>query len=97
MLLEVVVSITAVARSWSAWPKRHGVPLRQSYARLGKGQSLRLRPPDEARASRDQEIRRLKTYLRRVFRDLRRKLEARLEVAEPFAQPLAWVEWMLVQ
>jgi transposase, IS5 family len=79
--------------------KRHGVPLRQSYARLGK-KALRLasryahaRQMKRARP----EIRRLKTYLGRVFRDVRRKLEGRPEVAAHFAAALARVEQLLAQ
>jgi transposase, IS5 family len=79
--------------------KRHGVPLRQSYARLGK-KALRLasryahaRQMKRAR----REIKRLKTYLGRVFRDVRRKLEARPEVAGPFAAALPRVERLLAQ
>jgi IS5 family transposase len=79
--------------------KRHGVPLRQSYARLGK-KALRLasryahaRQMKRAR----REIKRLKTYLGRVFRDVRRKLEARPEVAGHFAEALARVERLLAQ
>ena len=78
---------------------RHGVPLRQSYARLGK-RALRLasryahaRQMQRAR----REIRRLKTYLGRVLRDVRRKLAGRPEVAEHFAEPLARVERLLAQ
>jgi transposase, IS5 family len=79
--------------------KRHGVALRQSYARVGK-KALRLasryahaRQMKRAR----REIKRLKTYLGRVFRDLRRKLKGRSEVAEHFAAPLARVERLLAQ
>ena len=79
--------------------KRHGVPLRQSYARLGK-KALRLasryahaRQMKRAR----REIKRLKTYLGRVFRDVRRRLEVRPEVATHFAAALARVERLLVQ
>jgi transposase, IS5 family len=43
------------------------------------------------------EIRRLKTYLGRVFRDLRRKLESRPEVTGHFAEPLAQVARLLAQ
>ena len=43
------------------------------------------------------EIKRLKTYLGRVFRDVRRKLEARPEVAAPFAEALPRVERLLAQ
>jgi IS5 family transposase len=79
--------------------KRYGVPLRQSYARRGK-KALRLasryahaRQMQRAR----REIKRLKTYLGRVFRDVRRKLEARPELTERFARPLALVERLLAQ
>jgi IS5 family transposase len=79
--------------------KRHGVTLRQSYARLGK-KALRLasryahaRQMKRAR----REIKRLKTYLGRVCRDVRRKLEARPEVADHFAEALTRVERLLAQ
>jgi transposase, IS5 family len=79
--------------------KRHGVPLRQSYARLGK-KALRLasryghaRQMKRAR----REIKRLKTYLGRVLRDVRRKLEGRPEVAAHFDETLACVERLLAQ
>jgi IS5 family transposase len=79
--------------------RRHGVALRQSYARLGK-RALRLasryahaRQMKRAR----REIKRLKTYLGRVFRDVRRKLASRPEVAEHFAEPLARVARLLMQ
>jgi IS5 family transposase len=79
--------------------KRHGVPLRQSYARLGKKalrQASRYAHARQMKRAR-RAIRRLKTYLGRVFRDVRRKLEARPEVAAPFAEPLARVERLLAQ
>jgi transposase, IS5 family len=79
--------------------QRHGVPLRQSYARLGK-RALRLasryahaRQMQGAR----REIKRLKTYLGRVFRDVRRKLETRAEVADHFAEALTRVARLLAQ
>lgn len=79
--------------------KRHGVPLRQSYTRLGK-RALRLasryahaRQMQRAR----REIKRLKTYLGRVFRDVRRKLERRPELVAHFAAALARVERLLAQ
>jgi IS5 family transposase len=79
--------------------QRHGVPLRQSYARLGK-KALRLASRyAHARQMRraKREIKRLKTYLGRVFRDVRRKLKARPELAERFTGPLALVERLLQQ
>ena len=79
--------------------QRHGVPLRQSYASLGK-KALRLasryahaRQMKRAR----REIKRLKTYLGRVFRDVRRKLAGRPEVAGHFAEALARVARLLAQ
>jgi transposase, IS5 family len=79
--------------------QRHGVPLRQSYARLGK-RALRLagryaHARQMKRAKR--EIKRLKTYLGRVFRDVRRKLEARPQVADHFAEALTRVARLLAQ
>jgi IS5 family transposase len=79
--------------------KRHGVPLRQSYARLGKKAlqlASRYAHARQMRRAR-REIKRLKTYLGRVLRDVRRKLEARPEVAAPFAEPLSRVERLLAQ
>jgi IS5 family transposase len=79
--------------------KRHGVPLRRSYQRLSK-RALRLasryahaRQMKRAR----REIKRLRTYLGRVLRDVRRKLEARPEIAAPFAEALTRVERLLAQ
>jgi transposase, IS5 family len=79
--------------------KRHGVSLRQSYARLGK-RALRLASryahARQMRRAR-REIKRLKTYLGRVFRDVRRKLAGRPEVTAHFAEPLARVARLLAQ
>jgi IS5 family transposase len=79
--------------------QRDGVPLRQSYARLGK-EALRLasryahaRQMQRAR----REIRRLRTYLGWVFRDVRRKLESRPEVAAHFAEALTRAERLPAQ
>jgi IS5 family transposase len=79
--------------------KRYGVSLRQSYARLGK-RALRLASryahARQMRRAR-REIKRLKTYLGRVFRDVRRKLAGRPEVTCHFAEPLARVARLLAQ
>jgi transposase, IS5 family len=79
--------------------QRHGVPLRQSYARLGKkARRLASRYAHARQMKRaKREIRRLKTYLGRVFRDVQRKLQGRPEVAERFAEPLARVARLLAQ
>jgi transposase, IS5 family len=78
---------------------KHGIKLRQSYHRLGK-RALRLanryahvRQMRRAR----REIRRLKTFLGRVARDVGRKIAERPGVAPHFAQPLARVARLLAQ
>jgi IS5 family transposase len=78
---------------------RHGIKLRQSYHRLGK-RTLRLanryaHARQMRRARR--EIKRLKTFLGRVARDITRKLAARPGLAPHFAEPLARVERLLAQ
>ena len=91
-------STSAAASSWCAGqtPWRAAAPELRPARQEGAaaGQSLRPRPPDE-RARR--EIKRLKTYLGRVFRYVRRRLEVRPEVATHFAAALARVERLLVQ
>jgi transposase, IS5 family len=78
---------------------RHGIRLRQSYHRLGK-RALRLanryaHARQMRRARR--EIRRLKTFLGRVARDIGRKLADRPGLAPHFAEPLARVTRLLAQ
>jgi transposase, IS5 family len=78
---------------------KHGIKLRQSYQRLAK-RSLRLanryaHARQMRRARR--EIKRLKTFLGRVARDLGRKLAARPNLAPYFAQPLERVARLLAQ
>ena len=77
----------------------HGIKLRQSYRRLGK-RALRLASSyAHARQMRRarREIKRLKTYLGRVARDVSRKLATRPGLAPHFAQPLARVQRLLAQ
>jgi IS5 family transposase len=76
---------------------QHGIKLRQSYHRLSK-RALRLanryaHARQMRRARR--EIKRVKTFLGRVSRDISRKLTA--DLAPYFAQPLALVDRLLVQ
>lgn len=78
---------------------KHGVKLRQSYHRLGK-RALRLanryaHARQMRRARR--EIKRLKTFLGRVARDVGRKIAACPGVAPHFAEPLARVARLLAQ
>ena len=78
---------------------KHGIKLRQTYQRLAK-RSLRLanryaHARQMRRARR--EIKRLKTFLGRVARDVGRKLAARPNLAPNFAQPLERVARLLAQ
>jgi transposase, IS5 family len=78
---------------------RYGIKLRQSYHRLGK-RALRLancyaHARQMRRAGR--EIKRVKTFLGRVRRDIGRKLGARPDLAPYFARPLALVDRLLTQ
>lgn len=78
---------------------RHGIKLRQSYQRLGN-RALRLanryaHARQMRRARR--EIKRLKTFLGRVARDVGRKLAARPGLAPHFAEPLARIGRLLAQ
>ena len=70
--------------------QKHDLPLRQSYARLGPraelkaGRYLHARQGKRAR----REIKRLKTYLGRVYRDIDRKLEHRPDLRALFEEEL---------
>lgn len=78
---------------------KHGVPLRQSYRRLAKralrlaGRYAHARQMRRAR----REIKRLKTMLGRVERDVGRTLAGRPELAPHFSRPLALVRRLLAQ
>ncbi|BCO09285.1 IS5 family transposase [Desulfolithobacter dissulfuricans] len=79
--------------------RKFDLPLRQSYARLGPkallkvGRYLHARQIKRAR----REIKRLKTYLGRVYRDINRKLEQREELRSVFKEELAMAERLLSQ
>lgn len=78
---------------------RHGIKLRQSYQRLAK-RALRLASryahARQMRRAR-REIKRLKTFLGRVARDVGRKLAVRPGLAPHFAEPLARIGRLLAQ
>jgi IS5 family transposase len=78
---------------------KHGIRLRQSYHRLGKRAWRLANRYAHARQMRRarREIRRLKTFLGRVTRDIGRKIADRAELASPFAEPLARVARLLAQ
>src|SRR6201997_2582463 len=71
--------------------KKLGVSLRQSYARVGKLALIKHQRYAHAhqfkRANRS--LRRLKTYLGRVIRDIGRRIDGDPELEEIFAQPLS--------
>lgn len=79
--------------------KSHGLTLRQSYHRLGKralrkaGAYLHARQNNRAK----REIRRLKTYLGRVARDVTRKIAGHAALERRFAAILDRVGRVLVQ
>ena len=64
--------------------KQHGVSLRQSYTRVGKRLLIQSQPFKRA----NRALRRLRTMLGRVIRDVARKIAACPELAEAFARPL---------
>jgi IS5 family transposase len=78
---------------------RHGIRLRQSYERVGKRTLRRANGYAHARQMRRarREIKRLKTLLARVARDVSRKLLARPDAAPHFTEPLARVGRLLAQ
>ena len=70
--------------------KRHGLKLRQSYARVGKRALIKHQRYCHAkqykRAAR--EKRRLSTWLGRIIRDIRRKIAGNRELEEVFRKEL---------
>src|SRR5215212_6967888 len=71
--------------------KRHGLVLRQSYARVGKRALIQHQRYAHAKQFKraNRGLRRLRTMLGRVIRDVMRKLAHRPDLAEVFARPLA--------
>ncbi|MGY3333466.1 IS5 family transposase [Mesorhizobium sp. USDA 4775] len=79
--------------------KRHGVVLRQSHARLAKAAAVRAGRYAHARqfCRMRRELKRLRTYLGRVFLDISRKIAGNGELEVRFARLLGLVERLLVQ
>src|SRR5829696_1691337 len=71
--------------------KRHGVRLRQSYARVGKVALIRHQRYAHAKQFKraNRALRSLRTMLGRVIRDITRTIVGRPELAEVFALPLS--------
>src|SRR3712207_3510260 len=71
--------------------KRHGVRLRQSYARVGKVALIRHQRYAHAKPFKraNRALRSLRTMLGRIIRDITRKIVSRPQLAEVFALPLS--------
>ncbi len=79
--------------------KRHGIVLRQSHTRLAKAAAVRAGRYAHARQFRRmrRELKRLRTYLGRVFRDIGRKIAGNGELEARFVRLLGLVERLLAQ
>ena len=81
--------------------KRHGVPLRQAHTRLAKRAAAQVARYAHARQTRRmrRELKRLKIYLGRVYRDLDRKLASAADATLDgrFARLMGLVERLLTQ
>ena len=77
--------------------KKHGVPLRQSYARVGKLALIKQQRYAHAKQFKraGKCLRTLKTYLGRVMRDIRRKIAADAALRAIFGQPLS-LSWRVL-
>ena len=71
--------------------KKHGIVLRQSYVRGGKRALIKYQRYAHAKQFKraNKALRRIRTLLGRVIRDITRKTAARPELAEVFARPLS--------
>jgi IS5 family transposase len=71
--------------------KQHGVPLRQSYARVAKRAAMMAGRYAHAKQFKrmNKQIKLLRTRLGRVIRDIRRKIDGDEELQEAFGAPLS--------
>jgi len=79
--------------------REHGVPLRQSYARVGKRALImqgRYRHAKQHKRA-NKAMRKLKTYLGRTIRDIRRKTAHDEDSRDAFRRPLWLAERVLTQ
>lgn len=76
-----------------------GIKLRQSHTRLAKKAAMKAGRYAHARQFKRmrRELKRLKTYLGRVFRDVCRKIDGHLDLAARFSEHLGLVESLLAQ
>src|SRR3974390_2416217 len=72
-------------------PGKHGVRLRQSYARVGKHALIAYQRYAHAKQFKraNRALRRVRTYLGRVFRDIVRKTKDDANLRQVFAEPLS--------
>ena len=88
-------------RSLVRQAKRHGLVLRQTHTRLAKRAAAKVARYAHARQMRRmrRELKRLKTYLGRVYRDVARKVAASADamLGDRFAHLLGLVERLLAQ
>jgi transposase, IS5 family len=79
--------------------RRHGLKLRQAHTRLAKRAAVQVGRYAHARQMRRmrRELKRLKTYLGRVYRDVARKVAADEGLALRFARLLGLTERLLTQ
>jgi transposase, IS5 family len=79
--------------------KKRGLNLRQSYARVGKLALIKQQRYAHAKQFKraNRSLKKLKTYLGRVIRDIARKIVDREELEETFAKPLALARRVLTQ
>jgi transposase, IS5 family len=78
---------------------RHGIVLRQSYTRLSKRAAIKAGRYAHARQFRRmrRELKRLRTFLGRVYRDVSRKITGDTALEARFARLLGLVERLLAQ
>jgi len=71
--------------------RKHGVLLRQSYARFGKRALMAYQRYAHAKQFRraNRALRSVRTYLGRVFRDIARKIKGDADLRKIFAEPLS--------
>lgn len=79
--------------------KRYGIDLRQSHTRLAKAAAVRAGRYAHAKQFRRmrRELKKLRTYLGRVYRDIDRKIAGNLDLEARFGRLLGLVERLLAQ
>jgi IS5 family transposase len=79
--------------------RRHGIPLRQSYlrvARRARREAAKLIHSGRPRQA-ERQVRQLRTWLGRLFRDIGRKVAGNADVEPAFAGPLGLIARLLRQ